>query len=416
LYLVASNLKLEIKSSSWLKDEDCFMWLDSGESSSKTVLALGKHKEIKARGNEDLKLLQAWLNEHKDWAFGVFSYDLKNQLEELSSDNPSIIDFPDMYFFVPEILLEKDGNTWNIYAQDSKFQVESLVSKISNTKRMPASNQAEFEALESKEEYLNSISKIKDHIQLGDVYELNYCQAYSANSESINVFESFDLLRENIAGPFSSFAFLDGVYVLSSSPERFLKKDADRVFSEPIKGTIARSPDLKVDEQLKAQLESSLKDRSENVMIVDLVRNDLSHIAQKATVEVEELCKVYSFPKVHQMISRVACKMNPELDLMDAIRYCFPMGSMTGAPKIRAMEIIEERESFKRGWFSGSLGYFRPEGDFDFNVLIRTLFVDTKTKTALLPVGGAITILSDSESEYEETLLKSKGIRSLFED
>jgi para-aminobenzoate synthetase component 1 len=197
---------------------------------------------------------------------------------------------------------------------------------------------------------------------------------------------------------------------MSGSPERFLKKEAGRLISQPIKGTVRRGDSPEEDKALAHALQSSEKERAENVMIVDLVRNDLSRVAVKASVEVTDLCSIYSVETVHQMVSTIECSISPEKGLSEILRATFPMGSMTGAPKISAMKHIDRLELEGRGAYSGSIGYISPTGDFDFNVLIRSLFHNSLSEVLISNVGGAITSLSDPEQEYQECHLKADAI------
>ena len=199
-------------------------------------------------------------------------------------------------------------------------------------------------------------------------------------------------------------------YLICASPERYLQKNSNKLLSQPIKGTIKRSPEPVEDAQLKIDLKTSLKEQSENIMIVDLVRNDLSRIAKRGSVTVEELCTIYSYKQVHQMISSISCELKDNITFTEIIKSTFPMGSMTGAPKVSAMKLIEHYESSKRGLYSGTLGYINPEGDFDFNVVIRSILYNTKNKYASFMVGSAITDKSVAEAEYEECLLKAKAM------
>ena len=201
---------------------------------------------------------------------------------------------------------------------------------------------------------------------------------------------------------------------MCASPEQYLQKTGNKIISKPIKGTIKRSSEFEEDELLKAKLFNSEKDKSENVMIVDLVRNDFSKCAEKGSVKVDELFGVYSFPQVHQMISTVSARLKAGVSGVSAIKSSFPMGSMTGAPKIKAMELIEKEEVFKRGLYSGSVGYFNPEGDFNFNVVIRSLFYSPELTQLSFAIGGAITDGSNALDEYEESLLKAKAIFEVF--
>ena len=253
------------------------------------------------------------------------------------------------------------------------------------------------------------------HIHRGDIYEANFCQEFYAHAE-INSLETYFKLNKISQPPFATFLKTGDKYLLSSSPERYLKKVGLEIMSQPIKGTTRRSEHLEEDADLKTILESDPKERSENIMIVDLVRNDLSKIAQKGTVNVTELCQIYSFKQVHHMISTVQAKALPTILPVDIIAATFPMGSMTGAPKISAMKIIEALEATKRGLYSGTVGYFTPEGDFDFNVVIRSILYNASKSYVSFSVGSAITSKSTPENEYEECLVKAKAMRSVLEN
>lgn len=249
-----------------------------------------------------------------------------------------------------------------------------------------------------------------NHIQLGDIFEVNFCQEYYAENAKINPVEVYQKLIKLSPTPFSNFLKVNDKYCLGASPERFLAKSKNKVISQPIKGTIKRGKTKEEDEHLIHQLKNNPKEQSENIMIVDLVRNDLSRIAKKGTVKVEELCGIYSFPQVHQMISTISCLVDESLTNEEILSNCFPMGSMTGAPKVEAMKLIERYESTKRGLYSGAVGYFSPTGDFDFNVVIRSLLYNASNNYLSFMVGSAITSKSSPTNEYDETVLKAKAI------
>jgi para-aminobenzoate synthetase component 1 len=255
------------------------------------------------------------------------------------------------------------------------------------------------------------VNKLKAHIQYGNIYEITFCLDFYSEGIKLHPLSVYSELNRLSPAPMSCYYKAGGHHLISSSPERFLKKKNDRLISQPIKGTIKRSADAAEDERLKTALRQSPKERSENVMIVDLVRNDLSRVAQRGSVQVDELFGIYSLSHVHQMISTISCRVNPEKSFMDIIKATFPMGSMTGAPKISAMKLIDEYERFRRGWFSGCAGYINPEGDFDFNVIIRSIIYNEQEKKLSFPAGSAITIGSDAEMEYEECLLKAEMMR-----
>jgi para-aminobenzoate synthetase component 1 len=237
---------------------------------------------------------------------------------------------------------------------------------------------------------------------------------FFAENAAINPIEKFLKLNEISLPPFAVFFKNNSHFLLSASPERYLKKEGELIISQPIKGTAKRFSNPAEDEKSRTQLALDPKERSENIMITDLVRNDLSHTAQKGSVTVTELCKIYSFLQVHQMISTVTSKLDGQYTAVDAIKTTFPMGSMTGAPKISVMKIIENLEETKRGLYSGAVGYFTPSGDFDFNVVIRSILYNQERKYVSFSVGSAITSQSIPEKEYEECLLKAKAMREVL--
>ena len=341
------------------------------------------------------------------WLFGFLSYDLKNELESLNSQNLDGLDFPELSFFEPEIRVE---------IQNNKVKIEGL--GCCEFKNLLQQVNVFFEGIEiskiksriSKKEYLKNVIDLKRHIQLGDIFEVNFCQEFYAQDIDADPVSIYINLIKKSPVPYASFLKLGDRYCLGTSPERFLKKSGHKIISQPIKGTIKRGFSKEEDQQQMHALKGSSKERSENVMIVDLVRNDLSKIANKGSVKVDELFGIYSFPQVHQMISTISCEAESERESIDIIKKCFPMGSMTGAPKVKAMELIEKYESTKRGLFSGALGYIKPNGDFDFNVVIRSILYNKANRYLSFMVGGAITSGSVAEQEYNESLLKAEAI------
>lgn len=361
------------------------------------------------RGNfEELKKFQ---KESEKEICGYLGYDLKNDLENLRSENPDVLSFPEVSFFVPQFRLRFEKGK---AVSDSKEFLKAFME----ADRDLTVNQNIDKPIPStkRDEYLAAANALKAHLQRGDIYEANYCIQFSVQSPSFDPFSGFYSLQKLTEAPFSVFSRMGDHFVLSASPERYLKREGRRLISQPIKGTAKRYADLFLDEKSKAELKSDPKERSENVMIVDLVRNDLSRVAERGTVHVSELFGVHTFKTVHHLISTIEARLKKDLDSWDAIEASFPMGSMTGAPKISAMELIERYENFKRGAYSGAFGIMKPNGDFDFNVLIRTLLYNTKYKMLGFGVGSAITIKADPEKEYDECLLKAEALmRSLRE-
>jgi para-aminobenzoate synthetase component 1 len=370
------------------------------------LIAAGAKAELKASCGHAFEELRIFYENQQNWLFGLLSYDLKNETEALHSLNPDALNFPDLYFFVPEYLIAVKGTGIEILlgTADVLQQInESVIKPVTAA-------EVKMESSLTKDNYLQQVKKMQQHISQGDCYEVTFCQDFFAANARINPLAVFNTLNEISSSPFGGYFKIREHYILSASPERFLCKRGKQLISQPIKGTAKRSPDPLEDQQSKQLLKESKKEQAENVMIVDLVRNDLTKSAVPGTVKVSELFGIYSFPQVHQMISTVTCELNPEIHFIDAIKNTFPMGSMTGAPKIKAMELIEELETSKRGAFSGSIGYISPDGNFDFNVIIRTLLYNASTCYLSFKVGSAITYESNAESEYEECLLKAAAM------
>jgi para-aminobenzoate synthetase component 1 len=362
---------------------------------------------------EDLKQYQQTT---KDWLFGYLSYDLKNDIEALQSSNDDGLEFPDLFFFQPKKIFIIRGNELEMQylkicedeAEEDFQDIQAFELKFFETSPI------EVQERISKDIYIEKVNEMLRHIHRGDIYEANFCMEFFAQNAIVNPLAAFEKLNKISQPPFAVFFKNHQHFLLSASPERYLKKEGDKLISQPIKGTAPRFVAIAADEKSKQQLASDPKERSENIMITDLVRNDLSRTAQKGSVAVEELCGVYSFLQVHQMISTITSRLDHKYSPIDALRTTFPMGSMTGAPKISAMQIIEKLEETKRGLYSGAVGYFTPSGDFDFNVVIRSILYNAENKYVSFSVGSAITSLSDPEKEYEECLLKAKAMREVL--
>jgi para-aminobenzoate synthetase component 1 len=358
--------------------------------------------------------LSAFVSARADWIFGHFNYDLKNKIEpDLFSCNIDVIQFPETFLFVPEVILQLTQSSLTIGTNQGN--AEEIFSEIINEEiKISAPQTVSFEPRIHKEQYLEVVSKLKEHIRLGNCYVINYCQEFSAKAR-INPTDAYNSLMALSPSPFSAYYRLFDRYLLCASPERYLRKQGNALISQPIKGTSRRDrTNSENDEMSKSELFYSEKERSENVMVVDLVRNDLSKVCEQGSVEVAELFGIYSYPTVHQMISTVKGKLLPEVNFADVLKATFPMGSMTGAPKKKVMELIEEYEQTKRGLYSGTLGYISPSGDFDFNVVIRSILYNERDETISYQVGSAITANSNATKEYEECLLKAQAIVKVF--
>lgn len=382
-------------------------------SSYDAVLAVDAFTSIKTDYENAFQDLYQYQSQTKDWLFGYLSYDVKNDTEELQSNNFDGLDFPDLFFFQPKKLFLIKGNQVEMqYLRMCDDEMEADFSDIILSKICDSATLREITINQriSKENYLLKVSKMLEHIQRGDIYEANFCMEFYAENAKIDPLEIYHKLNTISEPPFAVFFKNQDHYLLSASPERYLRKEGTKVISQPIKGTSKRNENPILDEQLKSDLAQNEKERSENIMIVDLVRNDLSHTATKGSVQVEELCEVYTFKQVHQMISTIVSEVENTTSPVEIIRTTFPMGSMTGAPKISAMQIIETLEETKRGLYSGAVGYFTPNGDFDFNVVIRSILYNAKNEYLSFSVGSAVTSKAIPENEYEECLLKAKAM------
>lgn len=391
-------------------------------SSYDFIVAVDAFTSLKTDYVNSFKELYQYQNQTKDWLFGTISYDTKNAIESLSSTNQDGLEFPDLFFFQPKKLFLIKGSELEIqYLRMCDDEIESDFEAIQNQNGFDLSTSVSqtkntIQQRISFEKYLEKSEQFLKAIHRGEIYEANFCMEFFAENADIEPLHVFQRLNAISKAPFAVYFKRNSQYLLSASPERFLKKIGSKLISQPIKGTSKRFSDPVLDEKAKKYLALDPKERSENIMIVDLVRNDMSKTATKGSVQVEELCEVYSYKQVHQMVSTIVSEVEAHLSSVSVIQSCFPMGSMTGAPKISAMEIIEQLEETKRGLYSGSVGYFTPSGDFDFNVVIRSIMYNELNKYLSFSVGSAITAESIPENEYNECLLKAKAMFDVLEN
>ena len=386
-------------------------------SSFDAILAVDAFTLIQTDYHNAFEDLQQYQQTTKDWLFGYLSYDLKNDSEDLQSNNFDGLDFPDLFFFQPKKLFLLKGNQvvihyLNLCDDEVDEDWDTILAWVPNA--TIDTSVVTVQPRISKESYVEKVATLLDHLHRGDLYEANFCMEFYAENTTINPLDKFDKLNAISQTPFAVYFKNNQQFLLSATPERYLIKEGEQLISQPIKGTAKRFQDKTEDEKSKLNLASDPKERAENIMITDLVRNDLSRTAQKGTVQVQELCGIYSFQQVHQMISTITSKLDTKFSNVDVLRMTFPMGSMTGAPKISAMKIIEELEVTKRGLYSGAIGYFSPNGNFDFNVVIRSILYNQDKKYLSFSVGSAITSLSNPENEYEECLLKAKAMHEVL--
>ena len=387
-------------------------------SSYDCILAVDALTSIKTDCHNAFEDLKQYQQTSKDWLFGYFSYDLKNDIEQLYSKNFDGLAFPDLCFFQPKkIFLFKNNVVEVSYLNMCADEIEGDWNEINEfiIRKEVQKESVTIKPRISKEDYLKKVAKMINAIKFGSIYEANFCMEYYAENVTVNPINIFEKLNAISEAPFAVFFKMNKHFLMSASPERYLKKERDQIISQPIKGTARRHFNPIEDEKIKNELFHNKKERSENIMIVDLVRNDLSKTALKGSVIVEKLCEPQTFKQVHHLVSTVISKLDAQYTSIDVIKSTFPMGSMTGAPKISAMKIIEELEETKRGLYSGAVGYFKPNGDFDFNVVIRSILYNETNKYISFSVGSAITAAALPESEYEECMLKANAMLAVLE-
>jgi len=401
---------------SWANRFGIFCFLDNHRyqtnyHSVECLLAVGNKSSFIANAGTALNDLQNFINKKPRWLFGHLGYDLKNDIESVTSSYKSRIGFPDIFFFEPKMIIRLSEKEMEIESEDDAGKIFEEIMKNNETNTFQK-DPVNIEQRVSKKEYIDIIQQLKKHILRGDCYEINFCMEFFAEDATVNPILIYQKLSNTSPNPFSALYKLEDKWLICASPERFLKKEGNKILSQPIKGTSSRFlKDDSKDKKSKEELYASEKDRSENVMVVDLVRNDLARVCKEGTVKVDELFGIYSFPQVHQMISTVSGELKDEISFTEIIRSTFPMGSMTGAPKRRVMELIDQYERSGRGIFSGAVGYITPVGDFDFNVVIRSIMYNTSEKYLSFMAGSGITFYSHAEKEYEECLLKAEAMR-----
>ena len=398
----------------WASRFNIFCFLDNSNYPGKSgdfecILAAGAESSINLTTTDPFGTLKSFYDENPRWLFGHLGYDINNIAYTFTGNG-----FSEGYFFSPEILIRLTDKELIIEVCDESAEaIFDAINSLQQTVR-EAVHSINIEQRYSRSEYLQIISKIREHIQRGDCYELNFCQEFFSDNAVIDPLYIFKKLQAFSPNPFSAFYRVNDNYCMCASPERFLKKTGQELMSQPIKGTSKRDIDPVKDEVNKTYLKKSQKEKSENVMVVDLVRNDLSKICMEGSVYVDEIFGIYSFPQVHQMISTIKGLMDKDIHWTKALAETFPMGSMTGAPKKRVMELIAKYEKNKRGLFSGSIGYISPTADFDFNVVIRSIFYNQSARHLSFWAGSGITFYSDPVLEYEECLVKAEAIMKVL--
>jgi para-aminobenzoate synthetase component 1 len=406
---------------SWANRFSIFCLLDNNNYNFSTpafecILAAGSRRSLYISGPDAFEKLKLFFDESPSWLFGHIGYEITSDRNENEDEKVSTGEFAPGFFFEPEIILQlNEGRLAITSAGSGAEEIFNSINKEIELPQLASKLQLQVGAGVNREEYVDIINALKDHIRRGDCYEINFCQRFFVDGVSIDPIQTYQELVAASPMPFAALYKLHENFCICASPERYLKKSGTMVTSQPMKGTSKRIPNnAEADAANKNYLLRSSKEKSENVMVVDLVRNDLSKICKEGSVVVDELFGVYSFPTVHQMTSTISGIMRDDLHWTAALSATFPMGSMTGAPKKRVMELIARYEKMDRGLFSGSIGYVTPDRDFDFNVVIRSIFYNDFEKKLSFYAGSGITFYSDAEDEYEECKLKTNAILSVL--
>lgn len=402
----------------WSQQFDTFSFLDNHQyqlhpHTQECLVGAGVKRYVQPVA-DSLHQLQHFLNEKKSWYFGHLAYDLSDELyPALHTQADSPVQFAKLFFYEPEIVIRLSQDRLEIIAADANKVYEQIINTdvAVDDNELPVTLQSRL----THSQYIDTIEQLRQHILRGDCYEINFCQEFFATGVPINPLQVYQRLSTASPNPFSALYKQGQQWLLCASPERFLQKSGATLLSQPIKGTSRRIPGNEENDKASRQsLAQSTKDRSENVMIVDLVRNDLARVCEEATVKVDELFGIYSFPQVHQMISTISGKVAEDVDFTTIMKALFPMGSMTGAPKKRVAELIAAYEPIKRGLFSGAVGYIDPAGDFDFNVVIRSILYNELSQYVSVLAGSGITFYSDPQSEWEECKMKVDAMEKVL--
>ena len=402
-----------------LWENEHFTFLPPNSAERQAYLAWGRKSafSLNESNASEIGKLNVWLKEKTLPVFGYLSFEAKkifekNAYENCCSDGSELV-----YFFEPEHIWKEENGTWICLTEEQPNERSVIEDFLSNYKKIEPSALDEklvFEMLETKESYIEKTERILGDIQRGDYYETNFCMPLQAKGSLNEAFAHFSKMNNATEAPHTVYFNGDNLQLLCTSPERFIQKKGNKIISQPIKGTIKRGANSTEDEENKTWLRASKKEQAENIMIVDLVRNDLSRLAEKASVQVTELCELHTFKTLHHLVSTVEAQLPSDITFTEILAATFPMGSMTGAPKISAVQHMEKIEMLDRGLYSGTFGVIEPNGNFDFNVIIRSAVYNKEKKQTTIKVGSAITHASNAEAEYDECLLKAASTLSIF--
>jgi para-aminobenzoate synthetase component 1 len=402
-----------------LWENEHFTFLPPNSSERQAYIAWGRKSAFVLNENNasEIEQLNVWLKEKTLPVFGYVSFEAKKLFEQNAYFNSCSDGSELFYFFEPEHIWKEENGTWICLSEEQPNERSVIEDFLSNYKNIEQSSHEEklvFEMLETKNSYIEKIERILGNIQRGDYYETNFCIPLQAKGLLNDAFAHFSKMNNATEAPHAVYFNGNNLQLLCTSPERFIQKKGNKIISQPIKGTIKRGANNTEDQDNKTMLRTSKKERSENIMIVDLVRNDLSRIAERASVQVTSLCELHTFKTLHHLISTVEAQLPSNIPFTDILAATFPMGSMTGAPKISAVQHMEKLEVLDRGIYSGTFGVIEPNGNFDFNVIIRSAVYNKEKKQTTIKVGSAITTASNAESEYDECLLKAASTLSIF--
>lgn len=409
----------------WADSFEQVVWLDSNaypnnDNKYEAVLAVDADRIFQTDSKEGLNELKEYRKSNKDWLFGYLSFDAGRTINSTKENNRASdsLQFSKLSFFHPKkVFLLKEGSVEIHYSSDIENEIETdwkVIRELAVEEIPLVFPDLKINARLSKQEYFDKFQKIQAYIEQGEISEINFCQEFYASATLENPLAVYQHLNEISKPPFAAYLRMNDKYVLCASPERYLSNTNGKLKTQPIKGTAKRKENVEEDELARKALEEDRKEILENTITTEMIVEELQAIAKKGSVQITELCKTYTFKQVHQLISTIVCDLKPELHPVDAISGTYPMGSMTGIPKENSLAIIEELENFNRSLYSGSIGYFTPKDDFDFNVVIRSILYNAKNKYVSFSAGGAITALANPESEYKECLVKVKAMEEVL--
>lgn len=401
------------------------------------ITLISSHKNESIRGNPfDIvgELLKKYALESclshipfKSGVVGYFGYDMCHFIEHLPSKSIDDLNLPECYMAFYDLIITFDHLEGKTYIVSSGFpeqdeerrlkraakRLQSVIERLQDATTATNSVLLQDETIPTircnftHKEYLEAVQTAREYIAAGDIFQVNLSQRFEVNTP-VPSYKLYQQLRQVNPAPFAAYLDMGEATIISASPERFLRVNGDMVESRPMKGTRPRGTFADADDALANELKDSIKDRAENIMIVDLVRNDLGRVCRFGTVKVRELCTLESYATVFQLTSTIEGRLCSDKGRIDLLKACFPGGSITGAPKVRSMEIIDELEPTKRGIYTGSIGYLSFSGEMDLNIVIRTILL--KDRKAYFQVGGGIVFDSDPELEYQETMDKAKAL------